>query len=76
MFPNGAFGYYLHQRGVLLKDAKGFFEQETARIVEHAQAAAREANRPFTPLRSAYTHASGESKEDMARAIAERDGIT
>ena len=33
MFPNGAFGYYLHQRVVLLKDAKNFFEQETARII-------------------------------------------
>jgi hypothetical protein len=76
MFPNGAFGYYLYQRGVLLKDAKKFFEQETARIITHAKAAAAEANRPFTFLHSAHTHASGESKEDMARAIAEQDGIT
>lgn len=76
MFPNGAFGYYLHQRGVLLRDAKGFFEKETDRIVKHARTAAEQVNRPFIYLTSAHTHASGESKEDMARVIAERDGIT
>nr|VFK52886.1 MAG: hypothetical protein BECKTUN1418F_GA0071002_101410 [Candidatus Kentron sp. TUN]VFK53447.1 MAG: hypothetical protein BECKTUN1418E_GA0071001_101610 [Candidatus Kentron sp. TUN]VFK59971.1 MAG: hypothetical protein BECKTUN1418D_GA0071000_11128 [Candidatus Kentron sp. TUN] len=36
MFPNGDFGYYLHKHGVLLKDAKGFFEEETDRIIDHA----------------------------------------
>nr|VFK29986.1 MAG: hypothetical protein BECKMB1821I_GA0114274_10133 [Candidatus Kentron sp. MB]VFK75009.1 MAG: hypothetical protein BECKMB1821H_GA0114242_10144 [Candidatus Kentron sp. MB] len=39
MFPNGAFDYYLHQRGVLLKDAC-FFEKETDRIMEYARIAA------------------------------------
>jgi len=75
MFPKGAFGYYLHQRSVLLKDAKQFFEQETARIIEHAKQSAAEVGRPYIYLESAHTHASGESKESMARAIAERDGI-
>ena len=50
MFPKGAFGYYLHQRGVLLKDAKPFFEQETARIVDHAKQSAAEAGRPYIYL--------------------------
>lgn len=76
MFPNGAFGYYLHQRGVLLKDARKFFEKETARIIEHARIAAEQASRPFIYLNSPHTRACGESKEDMAREIAERDRVT
>jgi len=70
------FRYYLHQRGVLLKDAKGFFEKETGRIIEHAKRAADQSGRPFIYLESAHTHASGKSKEDMARSIAEQDGVT
>jgi len=75
MFPKGAFDYYLHQRGVLLKDAKGSFEKETGRIIEHAKHAADQSGRPFIYLESAHTHASGKSKEDMARSIAEQDGV-
>jgi hypothetical protein len=75
MFPRGAFGYYLHRRGILLKDAKTFFERQTALIIDHAKQAAEQAGRPYTYLDSPHTHASEQSKEAMARAIAERDGI-
>src|SRR5690348_14045251 len=34
-FPEGAFGRYLSRRGILLKDAGGFFEAETQRIRDH-----------------------------------------
>ena len=76
MFPDGAFGRYLNKRGVLLKDAGKFFEGETEVLIEHAKATAEQAGRPYRYLDSAHTHASGQSKEAMARAIAEQDEIT
>lgn len=75
MFPQGAFGRYLFKRGILLKGAGKFFEAETERIKQHAKDAAEQAERPYIYLESAHTHASGQSKEAMARAIAERDGV-
>ena len=76
MFPDGAFGRYLSRRGILLKNAGKFFEQETEAIIRHAKTSAEQAGRPYAYLESAHTHASGQSKEAKARAIAERDGIT
>ncbi len=75
-FPVGAFGRYLWKRGVLLKDAGKFFEQETKRLRTHIETLAAEAGRPFEYLASASTHHSGSSKESLARKIAERDGVT
>lgn len=75
MFPDGAFGLYLSKRGILLKNAGEFFKQETEVIIQHAKAIAAQAGRTYKYLESAHTHASGQSKEGMARAIAERDGI-
>jgi hypothetical protein len=75
-YPKGAFGRYLWQRGVLLKDAGQFFEAETKRIREHIVAAAAAAGRPFEYLAGASTHHSGFSKEARAQEIAERDGVT
>ena len=76
MFPEGAFGRYLNRRGILLKEAGKFFERETDTIKQHAKAVAEQAGRPFLYLNSAHTHASAQSKEALARSIAERDGIT
>jgi hypothetical protein len=75
-FPRGAFGRYLWQRGVLLRDAGKFFERETKRIRNHIEALAAEAGRPFEYLPGASTHRSGSSKEALARRVAERDGVT
>ena len=75
LFPKGAFGVYLSRRGVLLKDAKPFFEQETGRIIDHAKRTAEAAGRPYIYLKSAHTHKDQDSKESMARAIADNDGI-
>ena len=75
-FPQGAFARYLFNRGVLLKDAKKFFEAETTRIIDHAKQAATQAVRPYIYLESAHTHASGQSKESMAQEIAKRDNVT
>lgn len=75
-FPSGAFGRYLWQRSVLLKDAGRFFVGETRLIRDHVASVAAAAGRPVEYLAAASTHRSGRSKEARARQIAERDGVT
>src|SRR4051794_7234130 len=75
-FPEGAFGRYLSRRGILLKDAGGFFEAETQRIRDHVMSLAAAAGRPVEYLAGTSTHRSGTSKEARARAIAARDGVS
>ena len=75
-FAKGAFERYLWRRDVLLKEAGKFFEAETKRLRDHVASLAERSDRPFEYLASAHTHACGTSKEDMARAIAGRDGVT
>ncbi len=76
LFPQGAFGRFLSVQSVLFKDFAQYVEQATHTLKEHAQRLAQEADRPFIYLASATTKARGQSKEDLARAIAARDGIT
>src|SRR5688500_16643187 len=76
LFPQGAFKRYLDRRDILLKDAGAFFEAETARLKAHAKALADDSGRPFVYLNAAHTHATGTSKESLARRIAEDDGVT
>ena len=75
LFPDGAFGRFLTRQGVLLKDFATYVEKATAKVKEHVQALAAGAGRPYIYLESAHTHASEESKEDLAHKIAERDGV-
>jgi hypothetical protein len=75
LFPRGAFKRYLDRRDILLKDAGSFFEAETARLKAHAKALADDRGRPFVYLNAAHTHATGTSKESLARRIAEDDGV-
>jgi hypothetical protein len=74
-FADGAFGSYLRRRGVLLKDAGKFFEAETKRLRDHVLSLAEARGRPVEYLASAQTRAKGCSKEELARAIAERDEV-
>jgi hypothetical protein len=76
LMPDGAFARFLWMQGVLLKDFGRYAEEATAAIKANAERIAREAGRPFEYLESAHTAARGCSKEDHARAIADRDGIT
>src|SRR4029453_12440919 len=75
-FPDGAFGRYLSRRGVLLKDAGGFFEAEAQGVRGHVVCLAAATGRPVEYLMGSSTHRSGKSKEARAREIAERDGVT
>jgi hypothetical protein len=75
-FPEGAFQRFLNRRGVLLRDFRGFVQAATAKVKAHVLGLAAAAGRPYIYLDSPHTKRSpGPSKEDMAREIAERDGI-
>ncbi len=76
LFPDGAFARFLSRNGVLLKDFGAFVQQTSAELKGHVVQMAEDAGRPYEYLESATTKASGESKEERARALAERDQIT
>ncbi|MHC4180125.1 MAG: hypothetical protein ACYSWU_21685 [Planctomycetota bacterium] len=75
LFPEGAFSRFLWRQGVPLKEFKKYVPKVTAEIKAHVVGLAEQAGRPYRYLEGATTKASGWSKEDEARAIAERDGI-
>jgi len=62
---------WLYQRDVLLKDFGRFAEQLSAEITAHAKRMADVTGRPFE-----YVSSWKVRKEDRARAIATRDGVT
>jgi hypothetical protein len=61
---------FLGQRGILLKDFKKFVIQQYTSIKEHAVQMATRLGRPYQYLSGSHR------KEEMARKIAEKDGIT
>ncbi len=71
-FPKGAFGVYLSRQRVLLKDFSNYVQEHTKKLKAHIEGMAQEAGRPLQYLSSS----KGQSKEDLARSIAERDGIS
>jgi hypothetical protein len=75
-YPRGAFESFLSRQGVLLKDFGRYVEKVTKQVNEHAKMMAKKAGRPYIYLQSATTKASGVSKEDLARKIAAKDGVT
>jgi hypothetical protein len=75
LYPQGAFARFLWRQNVLLKEFKPYVEAATQKVKARAQEIAAEAGRPYLYLASATTKNSGQSKEDLARSIAERDGV-
>jgi hypothetical protein len=73
--PKGAFARFLFLQSVLLVAFKTYVFKVTAQVKAHVLALAVRAGRTYTYLERAHTAARGGSKEDLARAIAERDGI-
>lgn len=74
-FPKGAFKRFLSKQRVLLLDYKDYVTKTTEKVRSHVEEIAQETGRPVIYLPSSSTHSSGQSKDDIARAIAERDGI-
>jgi hypothetical protein len=71
----GNLAVFLSRSGVLLKDFGRFAEKQTERIKAGARQVAEDAGRPYIYLDSPHTARSGQSKEQIAREIAERDGV-
>jgi hypothetical protein len=62
---------FLGSKHVLLKDFAAFVQDCTGRIERHARAVAERAGRPYL-----YVASPSLSKEDLARRIAEEQGVT
>src|SRR5262249_53527594 len=73
--PKGAFARFLLVQSVLLVAFKGYVTRVSGKLRAHAMALAAKAGRSYQYLEQAYTAGRGRSKEDLAREIAERDGI-
>lgn len=67
----GGMANFLRERGVLFKDFGKFVQGPAQDLKQHAMDIARKANRPYEYVNSKHIR-----KEDLAREIAERDGIT
>jgi hypothetical protein len=75
LWPRGAFEVFLARQAIPLMEFGNYVELATAELKAHAEGVAAKANRPFIYLASSTTKRSGQSKEELARSIAERDGI-
>jgi hypothetical protein len=73
--PGGLKGF-LDRQGVLLNDFGRYADWISGEVKAHAQRLAAEAGRPYLYLEQSYTRRSGRSKEQLARRIAERDGVS
>ena len=59
-----------------MTDFAAYVKNATQALLDHAERMAADAGRPSIYLAGAVTRRSGQTKHEMARAIAERDGIT
>ncbi len=76
LFPDGAFAYFLRSQDVLLKDFGRYVKQMTDQLKGEAVSLCEQSGRPYRYLPEAATRSrSGTSKQELARAIAERDGV-
>lgn len=65
------FGKYMNSQGILLKNFDTWAERCTKRLIQHIEGLAEAAGRPCQ-----YLTSSAVSKEELARTIAVRDGVT
>jgi hypothetical protein len=75
LYPFERLEAILYKQGVLLKEYKDFALSSIQQLREHIKEMAQAAGRPVQYLTTGFGK-SGESKEAMALAIAERDQIT
>ncbi len=73
---DGAFQRFLSSQDVLLKDFRRYLPRVTKEVHTHIEALATRQGRPLIKLRGATTRATGQTKENLARQVAARDGIT
>jgi hypothetical protein len=66
---------FLDHQGVLLKNFDRYVSRCTERVKDHAKRLAADAGREYRYLAETHTKSRGQSKEELARQIAARDGI-
>jgi hypothetical protein len=66
----------LWSQGTPLTGFAAYVKDCTQALLDHAERMAAEAGRPSIYLTGSVTRRSGQTKDEMARTIAERDGIT
>ena len=76
LYAPGAVRVLLWSQGVPITQFASYVKEATDALVAHAEAIAAEAGRPSIYLARPTTRDHGRSKEDIAREIAARDGIT
>lgn len=75
-YKPGSVRVFLWNQGVPLTGFGAWAKKATDAICENAHAVASEAGRPVIYLEQNVTRDTGQTKEDMVRKIAQRDGIT
>ena len=76
LYHPGGVQAFLWNQGVALTGFARWATKTTEELCLHARRSAEEAGRPYVYLEYGTTRANGHTKEDLARAIAERDGIS
>src|SRR5215210_3801117 len=67
---------FLWSQGVALKDFTGYAKATTERIANNARKLATDAGRPVVSFDHVKTRNHAQRKDDLAKSIAARDGIT
>lgn len=75
-FRKNAFAVFLWRLGVPLTGFASYVEKASGAMKARAEAAAREAGRPYVYLADARTAANGCSKESFVKEMVARDGVT
>lgn len=76
LFIRNSFERFLNKQDVLLKDFGTYVVKTTEELKATVKDLAQQAGRPYIYLDSAITRAHGQSKEELARSIAAKDGVT
>jgi hypothetical protein len=70
------FRVFLWRQGIPISQFSDYVQKASAALKKHAQQFAETQGRPFVYLESSHTRATGETKEALAKQIADRDGIS
>ena len=76
LYRPGAVRMLLWAQGYPMTEFARYAQTVTAKITANAKRVAAEAGRPYLYLENFKTRGASRSKEDVARSIAQRDGIT
>jgi hypothetical protein len=76
LYPNGAFARFLNRQGALLKDFKPYVEGISQQIKQHMEELAHKAGRPYRYLETSMTARKGQSKEELAKQIVEKEQVS